>query len=265
MRLASMGDPGLLKAMGVGSIVIGCETTGEGIAALRSSVGDARRAELRVEAVMPEWGIVEKTIENPALLQNVMALLDVMSELGVSDLHASCGLRNLRGLSPAERRTYRTRYAEHLGKLYERAQQLGLRVCLHTSVMPGIYLEDVETVDRWLADFPMEANGLLLCVGCTESAGLDTIALIDRWFARIRAVHIRNVVGRFDDKTAKDVRLDSGTLRLPAVFEKLAAVGYRGVVMPEHFPEFPCENGRVASQAFSLGYCRALLQAAGRF
>lgn len=261
MQLVSQGNPRVLSAMGLDGAAVGCSVTPEGIASLAAQVTQARDCGLRCDAAGADWNLIEKTIDDPGLMSEVMALLDEMAKLGMSDLMISCGLKKLDTLSEADRRTYETRYVEHLGQMYERGQGLGLHVCLHTSVAPGIYLDSVSAVDRWLREFAMEANSLLLCVGCTESAGLDTLAMIDRWLPRIRIVHVRNVVGRYADGSAKDVRLDSGALDLPQVFRKLASVGFQGTVMPEHFPEFPCDNGRTVSQAFSLGYCRALIQA----
>lgn len=261
MRLCSIGDPPLLKAMGLDGVVLCCKATPGDIGALAEQARKAQDYGLKVEAVMPEWGLIEQTIQDPDHVDNVLALLDEMARLGLSDLHTSCGLTLLDSLSEDRRRTYRSLYSQHLGQIYERATALGLYVGLHHTLRPGIHLGSVDVVDQWLARFPMDANAILLCVGCTESAGLDTLALIDKWLPRIRAVHIRNVVGSFADDTARDVRLDSGTLDMPSVFRKLAAVGYDGPVMPEHFPELPCDNGRTVSQAFALGHCRALIQA----
>jgi len=262
MKLLSYGDPPLLVAMGVDAAVVSCPATSEGIKALPGQVMKARDAGLVCECVGSDWDLVEKTIAAPGLMDTVIAMLDEMATLALLDLVVSCGLTKLEELSSDERDTYQTRYVEHLGRMYRHAQELGLHVCLHTSVMPGLYLNDVAAWDRWLERFPMEANSILLCVGCTRSAGLDTLELIDHWLDRIRVVHIRNVVGRFDEGTARDVRVDNGELDLVSVFEKLDAVGFEGAVMPEHFPKFPCDNGTVVSQGFSLGYCRALMQAA---
>jgi len=262
MQLLSYGDPALLVAMGVESAVVSCPATPDGIKALAGQVKRARDAGLVCDCVGSDWVLIEKTIDDPALMDTVMAMLDEMSALGLSDLMISCGLKKFEDFPNDERNTYETRYVEHVGRMYERAQELGLHVCLHSSVMPGLFLKDVPTWDEWLARFPMEANSILLCVGCTQSAGLDTLELIDHWLDRIRVVHIRNVVGSFKDGTAKDVRIDSGELDLVSVFKKLDAVGFQGAVMPEHFPQFPCDNGTIVSQGFSLGYCRAMMQAA---
>ena len=235
--------------------------TPENVGAFGEQAKKARDHGLVCRCIYPDWNLVEKTIDDPRYMDTVMVLFDELSKHGLTDLFVSCGLRKLDALCGTERETYEKRFVEHLGRMYEHAQQLGLHICLHSSLMPWVYLRDVAAWDRWLSDFPMQANSIVLCLGCTESAGLDALELIEKWHRRIRAVHIRNVVGRFKNHSHKDVRLDSGTLDLPPVFEKLRRVDFQGSIIPEHFPEVPCTGGLLVSQAFALGYCRALIQA----
>ena len=85
--------------------------------------------------------------------------------------------------------------------------------------------------------------------------------VIDDYTYASDSVHVRNVVGRFEDRSHQDVRLDSGTLDLPRVFRTLARLDFQGWIIPEHFPTFPCQEGSLAGRAFSVGYCRGLIQA----
>lgn len=272
MRLANDGDPALLKAMGVDGVVLGCAPgvygdelgtviTPENVDQFGRQAREARDHGLVCECVYPDWNLIEKTIDNPGYLDTAKSLFDELSKHGLRDLFVSCGLRNLDTLLPAERKTYEMRFVEHLARLYEHADALGLHLCLHSSLMPWIYLRDIDAWDHWLGDCSSEANSMILCLGCTESAGLDAVELIERWHRRIRAVHVRNIVGRFKNRSHKDVRLDSGTLDLPRVFWKLADVDFQGSIIPEHFPAFPCQGGSLAGKAFSVGYCRGLIQA----
>lgn len=272
MRLVSDGEPALLKAMGVDGVVLGRAPgifgdelgtiiTPENISTFAEQAKEARDHGLVCDCIYPNWNLVEKTIDNPRYMNTVMVVFDELAKQGLTDLFISCGLRDLNGVSGAERRTYEKHFVAHLECMYQHAEQLGLHICLHSSLMPWIYLRDVDAWDRWLDDFPMEANSIVLCLGCTELAGLDAVDLIEKWHPRIRAIHVRNVVGRFRNNSHVDVRVDSGTLNLPRVFEKLHRVGFQNCIIPEHFPEFPCPGGLLVSNAFALGYCRALIQA----
>ncbi len=272
MLLANDGDPALLKAMGVDGVVLGSAPgvhgdelgtviTPDNVDRFGLQARQARDHGLVCECVYPDWNLIEKTIDDPRYLDTAKCLFDELSKHGLCDLFVSCGLRDLDTLSRAERTKYERRFVEHLPCLYEHAGALGLHLCLHSSLMPWTYLRDVDAWDRWLSDCPMEANSMILCLGCAESAGLDASELIERWHPRIRAVHVRNVVGRFEDRSHKDVRLDSGTLDLSRVFRTLVRLDFQGSIIPEHFPAFPCREGLLAGKAFSVGYCRGLIQA----
>ena len=271
MRLVNDGNPALLKAMGVDGVVLGCAPgvqgeelgtviTTENVNHFGQLAREARDHGMVCESVYPDWNLIEKTIDDPAYLGAVKVVFDRLAEHGLTDLLISCGLRSLDALSEDQRNTYERRFVNHLGELYRHAESLGLRLCLHTSLMPWIYLNSVNAWDQWFRQFPTQANCIVLCLGCAESAKLDSQNLIEKWRERIRAVHVRNIEGRFDDRSHEDVRLDSGALDLPGVFECLARVDYQWAIIPEHFPEFPCDEGMLVSQAFALGYCRALIQ-----
>jgi len=264
MLLVSHGEPSLMKALGVDGVCPECRLNRESIKGLAARARRARDAGLACNWVGAEWNLVERTIDDPVLLDTAIELLEEMPKAGISDMLVSCGLRKLSEMSEEDRKTYETRYVKHLGVLYARAQDLGVHVLMHTSLMPGIYLDSVDAWERWIDVFAMESNGILLCTGCTELAGADAGELIDRWLPRIRAIHVRGVTGRFADGSDTEVRLDAGMFDAQALFEKLRAVGYAGPVIPEHFPELPCENSAAVGEAFALGYCRALIQAAAR-
>jgi D-mannonate dehydratase len=270
--LVSDGDPALLKAMGLDGVILGCAPgvqgeelgtviTAENVDHFGRLAQEARDHGMVCESIYPDWNLVEKTIDDPDYLATVKSLFDGLARHGLTDLLISCGLRDLDALSEDHRNAYEHRFATHLAELYEHAESLGLRLCLHTSLMPWIYLNDIDAWDHWFQRFPTQANCIVLCLGCAESAGLDALRLVEKWHRRIRAVHVRNVEGRFHDSSHKDVRLDHGKLALPRAFESLARVDFQGAIIPEHFPEFPCTDGLLVSRAFALGYCRALIQA----
>ena len=161
MLLTGQGDPALLKAMGVESVVLGCApgvhgeelgtvVTPENLGVFAEEAEKARSCGLVCRCIYPDWNLVEKTIDDPDYMDVVMELLDGLSKHGLIDLFVSCGLRRLDMLSRAEREAYTERFIEHLGQIYEHAEQSGLHICLHSSLMPWIYLRDVPAWDRWL-------------------------------------------------------------------------------------------------------------------
>lgn len=271
MLLVNDGDPKLLKAMGVDGVVLGHApgvhgdelgtiVDRENLSEFVEQAARARDCGLVCQSIYPDWNLVEKTINDPAYVDTVLALSDDLVKHGLTDVFVSCGLRDLENLGSDERREYEKRFIQNLARIYEHADEIGMHICLHASLMPWIYLRDVTAWEQWLARFPHAANAMILCLGCTESAGVSALERIEAWHSRIRAVHVRNVKGRFAELSHKDVRLDCGTLDLPPVFERLKKVNFQGSIIPEHFPEFPGEQGMLTSKSFALGYCRALIQ-----
>lgn len=274
MLLVNDGDPTLLKAMGVDGVVLGHAPGVYGdelgtvvdLNNLQSIVDQAARARdcgLVCQSIYPDWNLVEKMIDDPSYVDSVLALCDELAKHGLVDIFVSCGLRDVQNLGADEQREYEQRFVENLGRIYQHLEQLGMHLCLHASLMPWIVLRDVAAWDRWHAMFPSTANAMILCLGCTESAGLCAVERIEHWRTRIRAVHVRNVQGSFAERSHQDVRLDCGSLDLPPVFDQLRKVNFQGSIIPEHFPEFPCELGLLVSKAFALGYCRAMMQRRG--
>jgi len=106
--------------------------------------------------------------------------------------------------------------------------------------------------------------GVCLCVGCWLEGGeamgksvLDTI----RHFARQKKlfkVHFRNVTAPLPDGFVETF-LDGGYFNMSHVMRALHESGYNGAVISDHVPSMV--GGRRSSEAFSVGYIKALIQA----
>lgn len=271
LLLVNDGDPELLKAMGVDGIVlghspgvhgdeVGTVVNRDNLPVFIQQAERARDCGLVCQSIYPDWNLVEKTIDDPSYVDQVLALCDELASHGLIDLFVSCGLRNVESLSHEERQIYEKRFVANLTRIYEHAEPLGLHVCLHASLMPWIFLRDVAAWDRWHERIPLKSNAMILCLGCVASAGISATERVERWHSRVRAVHVRNVQGNFADRSHRDMRVDCGILELPPVFVKLKEIGFQGSIIPEHFPDFPGDQGFQSSKAFALGYCRALMQ-----
>lgn len=69
--------------------------------------------------------------------------------------------------------------------------EFGLVPVVHPHV--GGYLEFGDEIDAALADLPEDLVGLCLDTGHTAYAGLDPIALFDRYAPRVRYLHFKNI------------------------------------------------------------------------
>ncbi len=116
-----------------------------------------------------------------------------------------------------------------------------------------------------LSDSPY--HGLNFCQGTISEMCTDPEQVYEaiRYFGergRIFWVHFRNIRGgflRFDE-----VMPDEGGIDMVRALRTYQAVGYEGVLVPDHVPQAPLDTpyGHRA-RAFCLGYIRGLLQALG--
>jgi mannonate dehydratase len=109
--------------------------------------------------------------------------------------------------------------------------------------------------------------GMCLCVGCWleggAAMGQDVIETI-RYFGsrgKLFKVHFRNVTAPMPEGFV-ETYLDDGYMDMFQVMQALQEVGFDGAIISDHLPDMA--GGRIAGEAFSLGYMRGLLQATQR-
>lgn len=126
-------------------------------------------------------------------------------------------------------------------------------------------LGTVEGLKQFVTIRESPYHGLNLCIG-TIAEGLHDPASeihdVIRHFGqkkKIFNVHFRNIRGRRDD--FQEVCLDEGDMDMIAVARTLWQTGYDGMVMPDHVPTHPDDQGRYQGFAFAYGYVKAVLQA----
>ena len=109
---------------------------------------------------------------------------------------------------------------------------------------------------------PSRANALEFCLGSlqemTDGCVYDSIAQYGAQ-DKIAYVHFRNVRGKVP--YYQEVFVDEGDLDMLRVLRELKAVGYEGVLIPDHTPEMTCGAPWHAGMAYALGYMKAALQA----
>lgn len=106
--------------------------------------------------------------------------------------------------------------------------------------------------------------GMSLCVGSWleggEAMGKDVVETI-RYFGGLRKlfhVHFRNITAPLPEGFAETF-LDDGYMDMYRVMYALREVDFDGVIISDHVPHMV--GGRYASEAFAVGYMKALIQA----
>jgi len=168
---------------------------------------------------------------------------------------------------------------EELWENYERfletvlpvAEEAGVQLALHPADPPTI--EQLGGIPRLFRDFeafrramdlvPSENHGLKLCLGCfSEMPDTDVTEVIEHFGADddIVFVHFRDVVGTWPRFTETFVDDDESNFDALAAIEALQAVGFDGVVVPDHVPSIvgDTEWGH-RSRAHAIAYLNGLL------
>ncbi len=152
------------------------------------------------------------------------------------------------------------------------AEAAGVKMALHPDDPPvtpiagaACLFVDVPAFQRVLDMAPSPSNGLLFCNGCfAEMLGTKVVDAI-RHFGqqgKIFYVHFRNISGTPDN--FHETFIDSGDLDMFATLKVYQEVGFDGVMIPDHLPHIIDDTpfGH-RSNAYAIGYMRALMHAAG--
>ncbi|WP_171746149.1 mannonate dehydratase [Sphingomonas sp. AP4-R1] len=131
-------------------------------------------------------------------------------------------------------------------------------------------LGTIDGLKRFVSIRESAYHGLNFCQGTISEDLADPNTQIHdviRWFGtrkKIFNVHFRNIRGHRDKFL--EVYPDEGSVDMVRALETYREVGYDGMIMPDHVPEVPGDNGgaRLASFAFCYGYIRGLMQSAER-
>jgi mannonate dehydratase len=126
-------------------------------------------------------------------------------------------------------------------------------------------LGTVEGLKKFVEIRSSAYHGLNFCQG-TVSEGLKEpgkeIFDVIRWFGsrkKIFNVHFRNIRGGY--LKFEETHPDEGDVDMLAALRVYREVGYDGMLMPDHVPQVPGDEGGKQAFAFAYGYIRALLQA----
>ncbi len=160
------------------------------------------------------------------------------------------------------------------------AEGSGVRLALHPNDPPppvsrgsGQIMGGLDGWKRLIDIVPSKSNGITFDCGVTRELGEDPVTVC-RYFGsrdRINHVHFRNVRTQAPRLKYTEVFLDEGEVDMFAVMKELVRQKYPRLVYPEHPPlidadrEHPFKgisSQRYAGFAYTVGYARAMLQAA---
>ncbi|MBI5280060.1 MAG: mannonate dehydratase, partial [Candidatus Solibacter usitatus] len=122
----------------------------------------------------------------------------------------------------------------------------------------------VDGLKRFVSIRESPYHGLNFCQGTVTEMLQDPnreIGGVIRWFGsrgKIFNVHFRNIQGRFLD--FRETFSDDGDVNMLDALRAYRAVGYDGMLMPDHVPHIEGDTGGRQAFAYCFGYIRALMQ-----
>jgi mannonate dehydratase len=175
-----------------------------------------------------------------------------------------------------------TNIAYFLKAVIPEAEKAGVRMALHPNDPPsplsrgsGQIMGTIQGWKRLIDIVKSPSNGITFDCGVTREMGGDPVEVC-RYFAsrdRINHVHFRNVRVQKPYEKYTEVFIDEGENNMFAVMKELVRQKYSRLIYPEHPRAIDYDRergirnqypggGGYAAFAFSVGYARAMLQAA---
>ena len=181
----------------------------------------------------------------------------------------------LTAAGPVDADTYWERITYFLPRVVPVAQEHKVRLACHPQD-PGMprgrgwrgvetVLGSVDGLKRFVSIAESPYHGLNFCQGTVsemlEKPGEQIFDVI-RYFGERRKifnVHFRNIAGGF--LNFRETFIDEGDVDMLKAMRVYKAVGYDGMMMPDHVPSIEGDTGNLQGFAFAFGYIKALIAA----
>jgi mannonate dehydratase len=173
-------------------------------------------------------------------------------------------------IGPVDEKAMWERFLYFARPIIAAAEKANVRLSMHPDdppvpVMRGVarIFHHPDGLRRFLKEIPSKHSGITFCMGTIAEMGVKVLEEIRHFgeLEKIFLVHFRAVRGKVPKYT--EVFLDEGDLDVFEAMKTFREVGYQGPFVSDHTPGVEGDTpwGH-RGRTFSLGYMRALVQAA---
>lgn len=178
-------------------------------------------------------------------------------------------------LLPPDRRVTSEQMWQNLGYFLQRivpvAESAGVKLAMHPDDPPlpelmgsAQIMHEPAAFERLAQLVPSPANGMCFCQGTFAEMGVDIPATIHRLAPLIHYVHFRDVRGTAE--SFEETFHDAGQTDMAAAMRAYHAIGFTGIMRPDHVPKLEGEAGdgsgySMLGRLFAVGYMRGLMHA----
>ena len=117
--------------------------------------------------------------------------------------------------------------------LVDHAERAGVRLANHAFYHPWRVIRDMRTLIRLLEEVPSPYNGITYCQGLYQM-GDDPYEAVTIFGDRIFLAHARDLKKLRYPHRFEEVFLGEGDIDIPKTLMLLDAIGYDGIICPEH-------------------------------
>ena len=230
------------RQIGVNSVCLACsaiEGYDEGgypdLEALKAFKDKLERAGISLAAmIISKWPSQEVLLSKPGSEKELEALCLTLQTLG----KAKVGVVLL--YPEVDRPVGRLREEEcwrGIRRFYEalvdHAERVGVRLANHAFYHPWKVVRDMETLVRLLDEVPSPYNGVTYCQGLYQM-GDDPYEAVTLFGDKIFLAHARDLKKLRYPHRFEEVFLGEGDIDIPKTLRLLDAIGYDGIICPEH-------------------------------
>lgn len=140
--------------------------------------------------------------------------------------------------------------------LVESAESAHVKLANHAFYHPWKVIRDTRTLVRLLEEIPSPYNGVAYCQGLYQM-GDNPYEAVTTFGDKIFLAHARDLRKVRYPPRFEEVFLGEGHIDIPKTLRLLEAVGYRGIVYPEHLGVQKTDQGDL--QAMAIEYLKRLL------